>query len=233
MEKIIVCIGGGEIRTKQTLEIDRFVAELAKKHAGEEKRPLALFVGTASHDSLPYYNSFHKTYTGEFGLKTDVALSFKGTMDAEKTAGKFLAADLVYVGGGDTKFMLETWEKNGFAEHIRAAYERGVPIAGLSAGAICWFDEMYTDSEIMEGSSPSYKLMPAMGILEGTACPHYDERQTDFDETILSGKSKKAYAFENLSAEVFEGGVPVKTISAGGSVYVLENENGEISKKRL
>lgn len=233
MEKIIVCIGGGEIRTKQTLEIDRFLAELAKRHAGEEKRPLALFVGTASHDSLPYYNSFHKTYTGEFGLKTDVALSFKGTMDAGKTAAKFLAADLVYVGGGDTKFMLETWEKNGFREHIKAAYERGVPIAGLSAGAICWFDEMYTDSEIIEGNSTSYKLMPAMGMLEGTACPHYDERQKDFDEAILSGKSKKAYAFENLSAEVFEGGVPVKTISAGGSVYVLENENGEISKKRL
>ena len=233
MEKIIVCIGGGEIRTKQTLEIDRFLAELAKRHAGEEKRPLALFVGTASHDSLPYYNSFHKTYTGEFGLKTDVALSFKGTMDAEKTAAKFLAADLVYVGGGDTKFMLETWEKNGFWEHIKAAYERGVPIAGLSAGAICWFDEMYTDSEILEGNSTSYKLMPAMGILEGTACPHYDERQTDFDEAILSGKSKKAYAFENLSAEVFEGGVPVKTISAGGSVYALENKNGEILKKRL
>lgn len=233
MEKIIVCIGGGEIRTKQTLEIDRFLAELAKRHAGEEKRPLALFVGTASHDSLPYYNSFHKTYTGEFGLKTDVALSFKGTMDAEKTAGKFLAADLVYVGGGDTKFMLETWEKNGFAEHIRAAYERGVPIAGLSAGAICWFDEMYTDSEIMEGSSTSYKLMPAMGILEGTACPHYDERQADFDEALKSGKNKKAYAFENLSAEVFLSGVPAKTISAGGNVYVLENKNGEILKKRL
>ena len=166
-------------------------------------------------------------------MKTDVALSFKGTMDAEKTAAKFLAADLVYVGGGDTKFMLETWEKNGFWEHIKAAYERGVPIAGLSAGAICWFDEMYTDSEILEGNSTSYKLMPAMGILEGTACPHYDERQKDFDEALLSGKSKKAYAFENLSAEVFEGGVPVKTISAGGSVYVLENENGEISKKRL
>lgn len=233
MEKTIVCIGGGEIRTKQTLEIDRFLAELAKRHAGEEKRPLALFVGTASHDSLPYYNSFHKTYTGEFGLKTDVALSFKGTMDAEKTAGKFLAADLVYVGGGDTKFMLETWEKNGFAEHIRAAYERGVPIAGLSAGAICWFDEMYTDSEIMEGSSTSYKLMPAMGILEGTACPHYDERQADFDEALKSGKNKKAYAFENLSAEVFLSGVPAKTISAGGNVYVLESANGEISKKRL
>ena len=54
MEKIIVCIGGGEIRTKQTLEIDRFLAELATRHAGEENRPLALFVGTASHDSMQY-----------------------------------------------------------------------------------------------------------------------------------------------------------------------------------
>ena len=55
MDKIIVAIGGGELRTKETLEIDRAISELAKKRAGE-KRAYALFIGTASHDSMPYYN---------------------------------------------------------------------------------------------------------------------------------------------------------------------------------
>ena len=74
MDRYIVAIGGGELKTKETLEIDRYIAKLAYVHAGEE-RPYALFIGTASHDSMPYYNTFHKTYTGELGLKTAAELS--------------------------------------------------------------------------------------------------------------------------------------------------------------
>ena len=64
MEKRIIAIGGGEIKSKTTLKIDEYVANLAKKHAGE-KRANALFIGTASHDSMPYFNSFRKTYIGQ------------------------------------------------------------------------------------------------------------------------------------------------------------------------
>ena len=86
MDKIIIAIGGGEIREKETAEIDEQIASLAKKHAGD-KRANALFIGTASHDSMPYYNSFHKTYTGLFGLKTDCVLTVYGEMNDEKIRG--------------------------------------------------------------------------------------------------------------------------------------------------
>ena len=36
MEKKIIAIGGGEIKNKTTLEIDRYIADLAKTHAGEK-----------------------------------------------------------------------------------------------------------------------------------------------------------------------------------------------------
>ena len=42
--------------------------------------------------------------------------------------------------------MIEQWKKTGLLSLIREAYERGVVICGLSAGAICWFSDMYTDS---------------------------------------------------------------------------------------
>ena len=58
--KRIIAIGGGEIRSKETLEIDGYIASLARERAGE-KRPYVLFIGTASHDSMPYFNSFRKT----------------------------------------------------------------------------------------------------------------------------------------------------------------------------
>ena len=147
MDKRLICIGGGELKTKETLKIDGYIAELAKTHAGE-KRAYGLFIPTASHDSMPYFNSFRKTYTSVYDIKADVALTVYGEMDMERIAEKFQKADFIYVGGGDTVFMLEHWKKSGMLELIRDAYERGVIVCGLSAGAICWFETMYSDSVI-------------------------------------------------------------------------------------
>ena len=90
--KRIIAIGGGEIREKTTLKIDEYIAGLAKEHAGD-KRANALFIPTASHDFMPYYNSFHKIYTGTFDIKTDVALTVFREPDMEKLKEKFLKAD--------------------------------------------------------------------------------------------------------------------------------------------
>ena len=84
----IVAIGGGELRERTTLQIDEYLAGLAKERAGE-RRANALFIPTASHDFMPYYNTFHKTYTGELGLKTDCALTVFKDIDYEKLKGKF------------------------------------------------------------------------------------------------------------------------------------------------
>ena len=80
MDRIIVAIGGGEIKNKTTLKIDEYVANLIKQHAGD-KRGNALFLGTASHDSMPYFNSFRKTYTSVFDIKAEVGLIVYGEMD--------------------------------------------------------------------------------------------------------------------------------------------------------
>ena len=141
--KRIIAIGGGELRERTTLKIDEYLAKLAKDRAGE-RRANALFIPTASHDFMPYYNTFHKVYTGLFNIKTDVALTVFKEVDLEKMRGKFEKADLIYVGGGDTVFMIESWKQSGLLTLIQEAYERGVVIAGLSAGAICWFSDIYT-----------------------------------------------------------------------------------------
>ena len=81
--KRIVAIGGGELRERTTLKIDEYIANLAKLRAGE-KRANALFIPTASHDFMPYYNTFHKVYTGVFDIKTDVALCAYREIDPVK-----------------------------------------------------------------------------------------------------------------------------------------------------
>ena len=224
--KRILAIGGGELKNHETLEIDTYIAAEAKKAAGE-RRACGLFLPTASHDCMPYYNTFHKVYTGIFDIKTDVALTVGREIDAEKMRAKFEKADFLYAGGGNTVYMVEQWQKTGLLSYIRDAYERGVLIAGLSAGAICWFDEMYTDS-LIEGE---YAVYPGLGWIKGKISPHYNERMLDFDEIVLYNKFR-AWGIENNAALEIVDGEPVRTIGSG-KVYVLDGSDGVSVKKTV
>ena len=222
--KRILAIGGGELKNRETLSIDEYIAAEAKKAAGEN-RPSGLFIPTASHDCMPYYNTFHKVYTGLFNVKTDVALTVGRGIDPEKMRAKFERADFLYVGGGDTVFMLDHWKKSGLLQFIRDAYDRGVLVAGLSAGAICWFEEMYSDS-VVEGE---YAVYPGLGWIKGKISPHYNERMLDFDETVLYNRFR-AWGIENDAAIEFADGEPVRTLG-GGKVYLLDATGGTLEKQ--
>ena len=208
--KRIIAYGGGNVQLKTTLKIDETVAELAKQHAGD-KRAYGLYIGTASHDFMPAFNTFRKIFTSVFDNK----------------------ADFIYVGGGDTVYMLNRWKETGILSKIISAYERGVTIVGRSAGAICWFSDMYTDSYILRGETNQYSFEKGLNILNGLACPHYNLRVNDFDEAFKNSNFNTAYAIEDDSALVFENGVLVKSLSSGGKSYILTKNNGEIIKKTI
>ncbi len=223
----MILIGGGELKTRETLSIDEYIAREAKLHAGE-RRACGLFVPTASHDCMPYYNTFHKVYTGLFDIKTDVALTVGRAFDRETMRAKFERADFLYVGGGDTVFMLESWKRSGLIDLIREVYERETLICGLSAGAICWFEEMYSDS-VVEGK---YEMYPALGWVKGKISPHYNERMLDFDKIVLYNKYC-AWGVENRAALEMKDGQPVRSISDGGKVWLLDGTSGEKVEKTL
>ena len=223
----IVAIGGGELRERTTLTIDEYIAGLAKTRAGE-KRANALFIPTASHDFMPYYNTFHKVYTGVFDIKTDVALTVFKEMDLEKMRGKFEKADMLYVGGGDTVFMMESWKQTGLLPLILDAYKRGVIIAGLSAGAICWFSDIYTDSA-KEQTGEAYAMFKGLNVINGIISPHYGARMLDFDKIVCYNYAR-AYGLEDNSAIVIEDGKILGSVSSGGTAWLLESENGTLKK---
>ena len=226
MQKIIVAVGGGELKSKQTLEIDRYIANLGKARAGAN-RANALFLPTASHDLLPYFNSFRKIYTSVFDIKVDVALTCKGA-DIDKIKQKIERADIIYAGGGDTVFMIEKWREVGLDKLLFEAFQRGVIFAGVSAGAICWFENMYSDS-VEEGKYAPHK---GLGWIAQNICPHYNLRQSEFDEFVLKD-FKTAYALEDLSAAVFIDGEYDSALSCGGAAYYLEVKNNALKKIKL
>ncbi|MBQ8407107.1 MAG: peptidase E [Clostridia bacterium] len=223
----IIAIGGGELKERTTLKIDEYIAALVKERAGEA-RANALFIPTASHDFMPSYNTFHKVYTGIFNIKTDVALTVFKEVDLEKMKSKFLKADVIYVGGGDTMFMMEEWKKSGLLELIKDAYERGVIIAGLSAGAICWFEDIFTDSAKEDGEE-KYKMRKGLGWVKGIISPHYNVRTLDFDK-IVCYNDDCAYGVEDNAALVIEDGEIKGSLTSGGTAYFLQSKDGKLTK---
>lgn len=224
MTRRLICIGGGELKDRETLEIDRYIAEEAKKAAGD-RRACGLFIPTASHDCMPYYNTFHKVYTGLFDIKTDVALIVNREVDLEKLRGKIEKADFIYVGGGNTVYMIDRWKETGLVPLLREAYERGKILCGLSAGAICWFERMYSDS-VVEGE---YRMYDGLGWIKGKISPHYDERMLDFDEIVLYNNFR-AWGIEDKAALEFRNEEPVCTIGEG-KVWLLDGTDGTTVRK--
>ncbi len=229
--KKIIAIGGGDLRERTTFAIDEYIANLSKAHAGSN-RANALFIPTASHDYMPYYNTFHKVYTGSFDIKTDVALTVFREVDEERLRAKFEKADMIYVGGGDTVFMLESWRKTGLLPLIRDAYERGVILAGLSAGAICWFSDIYTDSAAALGEGDKYAMFKGLNWIDGKISPHYGSRMLDFDK-IVCYNFDCAYGIEDDAALVIEDDAIVGSLSSGGKAWKIERDDGALKKTEI
>ncbi len=228
MKRVFVSIGGGELKNKTTAPIDGYIASLAKSRITDGRRGYALFFPTASHDSNPYFNSFRKTYTSLFDMKSDIAILTKGLMSLEHVAEKIQKADVIYVGGGDTLFLMDVWRKTGIDKLVWEAYQRGAVLCGLSAGAICWFEDIYTDS-LLEGEFAPYK---GLGKLKGAATPHYNQR-TEFDEVATGQGYPLSYAIEDNAAVVFEDEEPVGALSSGGNAYRLILQGGNLTKEKI
>ena len=232
MDKRIIAIGGGDMREKTTIKIDEYIANLAKIHAGD-KRANGLYIGTASHDFMPAFNTFRKTYTSVFDIKADCLLLERVETSDERIDEKLSKADFIYVSGGDSIYMLNKWKERGLIDKLISAYERGVIMTGRSAGAICWFETMYTDSEILNGLSEDYKFYNALGVLKGACSPHFNLRESDLTKAMVENGYETVYAIEDNSAIEFVNGIFTKSISSGGQSYLLSNENGEVHKKIL
>src|SRR5258708_20201684 len=97
MQKVIVAIGGGEIRTRGTASIDRETIRLSKK-----KNPKLLFIPTASLDSERYWKRVQE-YFGKFlKCRTDILLLIKQQPSKDQIRKKILSAYIIYVSGATT-----------------------------------------------------------------------------------------------------------------------------------
>ena len=158
----IVALGGGGFSMEpENPRLDTFILSLARR-----ARPRVCFIGTASGDSDGYLLRFHKAFARLDCEATHLPLfSFDRGLDLRAAV---LASDVAYVGGGNTPAMLAVWRLYDLPEAFADLLDAGGVLAGISAGANCWFDRYVTDSV------PGGGVRDGLGFAAGTFCPHYD-----------------------------------------------------------
>ena len=175
----IVALGGGGFSEEPDNPLlDDFILDLTGK-----PRPRVCFVPTASGDAAGYVQRFYDAFPAGRAQATHLPL-FRRT-EPDLRAFVF-GQDVIYVGGGNTVSMLAVWRAHGLDVVLREAWERGVVLCGLSAGALCWFEGGTTDS-FGNGLSP---LQDGLSLLPGSFCPHYDsepERRPTYHSSVLGG----------------------------------------------
>ena len=151
----------------------------------------------------------------------------------ENLEEKVLTQDIIYVGGGNTKSMLAVWKEWNLHEILRNAYEKGIVMSGVSAGAICWFEKGITDS-----FAETLNIIDCLGLVEGISCPHFDEekeREPYVNDVIRRGIIESCICIEGNCALHIKNDFEYSSIdfSNGKKCFRVTKENNNLKKEIL
>lgn len=171
----LLALGGGGFTDPAARPLDDFALELAGRD-----RPRVCLLATASGDASAYVAAFYRT----FADRAECAHVSLFQRDGRDMRSLVLGQDLLYVGGGNTANLLALWRLHGVDAIVRDAYQAGVVIAGVSAGACALFEA---------GVSASFgaiaPLHDGLGLVPGGFCPHWHERRGVLLEMVSGGLS--------------------------------------------
>jgi len=156
--------GGGFTMGRGDPVLDELVLELAGGPA-----PRILFLPTAGGDAAAQIAAFHGAFSDR-PCRPRVLSLFRLHGTSASVRELVLEQDVIYVGGGSMRNLLAIWRVHGLDRLLRDAWERGVVLAGLSAGAMCWFAGGVTTS------SGAPEPAAGLGFLPGSLSVHADRQ---------------------------------------------------------
>ena len=129
----ILAMGGGGFMAEPDSLLDSFLLSLS-----DAARPRICLVPTPSGDGDRGIAAFYEAFAARDCEPS--CLRLFGT--PERPAEHLASQDVIYVSGGNTANALAIWRLHGIDHALRAAWERGAVLGGVSAGANCWFESM-------------------------------------------------------------------------------------------
>lgn len=195
------------------------------------QEPRILFLPTASGDTTAQINAFYARFGGRACVPAHVSLFRLG--DLERPLREIvLEQDAVYVGGGSMRNLLAIWRAHGLDTLLTRAWLQGVVLAGLSAGAMCWFQGGVTCS----GGAP--EPIAGLGLLKGSLTVHADgepDRLPAWLASVREGALPGGWAVDDGVGLLFRGQRLERVVSSrpGAAAQRVDALAGELVRHRL
>lgn len=223
--QILAMGGGGFTMEPDNPALDDYVLSLTGR-----PEPRVLFLPTASGDPTAQITAFY----GRFSRRASAAhLSlFRRHGAARGLADIVLEQDAIYVGGGSMRNLLAIWRAHELDVLLVEAWRRGIVLAGLSAGAMCWFAGGVTRSggplETIEG----------LGLLPGSLTVHADgepERLPVWLAAVRSGELPGGWAADDGVGLLFRGTRMVRVVTSrpGTAALRVDAVGEELVRHRI
>jgi peptidase E len=185
------------------------------------RAPKVCFLGTACGDNpaliRDYYDMAHVA-----GFEATHLQLF--TMpNVEDMTAHLLDQDVVWVWGGSVAGLLALWRLHGLDDALRAAWEAGVVLTGVSAGSLCWHIGGTTDS-----FGPELRpVTNGLALLPYSNGVHYDteeQRRPLYHRLIADGTLPAGYATDDGVGVLYRGTEMVEAVSEvdGAGAYFVE-----------
>ena len=166
-------------------------------------RPRVCFLPTASGDADHYVVRFYRAFPAARCEPSHLSLFRRPAPgDPADVAEHLLAQDVIYVGGGSVISLLGVWRAHGLDDVLRTCWERGIVLAGLSAGSLCWF------AEAVSAFHGAPVPVAGLGLLPHSNCVHVDaepHRLSAFRDLVDRGAMPGGYAADDGAALHFVG----------------------------
>ena len=148
-------------------------------------RPKVCLLPTASGDPADQIAAFRSSFAERECELSHLSL-FRLEAEAVDVAEHLLTRDVIYVGGGSMLNLIAIWRAHGVDDLLRRCWERGIVLAGQSAGAMCWFEWG------VSRSAGIARLVPGLGLVPGILSVHYhrdpERRQAMLAEVARRGR---------------------------------------------
>ena len=218
--------GGGFTMEPDNPMLDDFVLGLAGT-----REPRILFLPTASGDPTAQIAAFDARFAERACVSSHLSL-FRLHGMRRPLREIVLEQDVVYIGGGSMRNLLAIWRAHGLDTLLKEAWERGVVLAGLSAGAMCWFEGGITRS-----SGPP-ETIAGLGVLPGSLSVHADgepERLPAYLAAVRSGALPGGWAADDGVGLLFEDARLARAVSSrpGAGAQRVDAVEGELVRARI
>jgi peptidase E len=216
MARTIFAMGGGGFTAEpHNPALDDFILSLARRREAR-----ILFLPTASGDPGAQIAAFRATFANRACRPEHLSL-FRLEHEPADLRELILDQDIVYVGGGSMRNLLAIWREHGLDRILREAWESGVVLAGLSAGAMCWFEHGITRS--------TGRPAPArgLGLLPGSLSVHYDgdpTRRPVFLDAVARGAIPAGYGADDGVGLLFSDRELVRVVSSRPQTHAYRVE---------